>query len=151
MKTPLQVLESIHVADPCPVSWELMNGSGRVRHCSHCNQNVYDLSSLTAEQAAKFVQEASGSVCIRFYRRADGTVITEDCSPLRALRRLRRKIYKVGVAAASLLGFACAISGCGNESNRPLSTTGALMGKIACPSPTKDEPAPVQPLEPERN
>src|SRR5262249_56823578 len=45
MRTPLELLNASRIASPCPASWEMMAGEGRVRHCAGCGQHVYDLSA----------------------------------------------------------------------------------------------------------
>ena len=41
--------------------------------------NVYNLSDMTEEEALKLVEEREGRLCVRFYQREDGTVLTSDC------------------------------------------------------------------------
>src|SRR5262245_16139304 len=84
----LPLLENLRIASPCSQSWEEMSGDERVRFCGACRKNVYDLSSLTREQAEALVLAREGQVCVRFYRRADGTVLTADCAV--GGRRVRR-------------------------------------------------------------
>src|SRR5690606_18680030 len=85
-------LDVIDVAYPCTQSWDLMRGDERVRHCRHCNQNVFNLSDVTREEAEQLISQREGRLCVRFYRRADGTVVTTDCAPIRlkAARRAAR-------------------------------------------------------------
>ena len=82
-------LSNIRIASPCPAEWNKMVGDERVRHCAECNLNVYNLSAMTECQARQFLGGNSGKrVCLRFYRRADGTIVTQDCPwGLRALKR----------------------------------------------------------------
>ena len=82
-------LSRIRIASPCPSDWNKMVGDARVRHCSECNLNVYNLSAMTERQARQFLGGNSGKrVCLRLYRRADGTIITQDCPwGFRALKR----------------------------------------------------------------
>src|SRR5262245_21279679 len=81
-------LDVIRVASPCDVSWDSMPGTRRVRFCPQCQQNVYNLSEMTRAQAEELVEEHEGRMCVRLYRRADGTAVTRDCSlGLRAARR----------------------------------------------------------------
>ena len=130
MKTALHVLENIHIASPCEVAWERMPGTERVRHCSECNQSVYDISSLSAHEAIRLLEDSGGNVCVRLYRRADGKVLTRDCAAVRAVQRLRLVVYRAGFAVASFFGFAFAIVGCGEQS-RCFSGSGSghTMGK----------------------
>ena len=72
-------LDRIQVASPCGVAWESMQGDDRVRYCGECRLSVYDLSAMGREEAETLVQEREGRLCVRFYRRRDGTVLTQDC------------------------------------------------------------------------
>ncbi len=56
-----------------------MTGDERARFCGSCHKNVYDISQMTRAQAQQLIQEKEGNVCVRLYRRPDGTVITSDC------------------------------------------------------------------------
>jgi hypothetical protein len=76
----LDVLESIGVASPCEVPWEQMSGTDQVRWCGQCRQKVYNLSAMSREEAVAFVEGHQGKVCVRFFRRKDGTILTADCA-----------------------------------------------------------------------
>ena len=79
MKIPVDLIDGVRIASPCPASWGQMVGDDRVRHCSSCSQAVYDLSAMTVDEVAQFLGAHDEDVCIRLYRRADGTVMTRDC------------------------------------------------------------------------
>lgn len=95
-------LNTIKVASPCTVSWHGMTGTDTIRHCSQCDNNVYNLSAMTPAEAKRLVEENEGKMCVRFYRRKDGTMMTKDC-PL-SMRRFRRWIM-VLVGSSALLLF----------------------------------------------
>jgi hypothetical protein len=104
-------LECVTVASPCQASWEDMEGDERVRFCGLCQRNVYSLSGMDRSAAEGLVRKAEGRLCVRFYRRADGTVLTEDC-PVgleRALRHGRRLLAGIKVAYAA--GIALLLGG----------------------------------------
>jgi hypothetical protein len=94
-------LDVLHVASPCPVSWDAMPGDGRVRFCPQCRQHVYNLSAMNRAEAETLLAEREGRVCVRFYRRADGTVLTSDC-PV-GLWAVRRRLAVLAGAVAGLL------------------------------------------------
>jgi hypothetical protein len=129
---------SLKVASPCPLRWDQLAGNDRVRFCGHCRQHVYNVSSLTMDQAVALIERCEGRVCMRLQRRADGTVITRDC--LYLVRRARERI------AASVLGVAVAAAGFWRG-------LGALQGLVdrwntpaaACPAPP---PTPRREVEP---
>jgi hypothetical protein len=72
-------LDEVRVAAPCGVSWDDMIGTNRVRYCHHCRLNVYNLSAMSRADAETLIQGREGQLCVRFYRRADGTMIAQDC------------------------------------------------------------------------
>jgi hypothetical protein len=113
----LDLLRSLDVASPCSADWESMTGDDCVRHCASCDLNVYNLSAMTADEAAELVSSKEGRLCARFYRRADGTVLTQDCPVgLRLLRaKARRTAHRIGAATAFLL---CAGLGAGAREGR---------------------------------
>jgi len=78
-----------------------MPGTDQVRHCGQCNKNVYNLSAMTRGQAEALLRETEGRICARLYRRADGTVLTENC-PV-GLRAIGRRISRVAGAAMSAM------------------------------------------------
>ncbi len=102
-------LDLIEVASPCSASWDEMAGDDRVRFCRQCKLNVYNLSEMSREEAERFIrdhtagQASSGThrTCVRFYRRADGTVLTRDC-PV-GLKALRQRLARSLAATAGLM------------------------------------------------
>ena len=76
-------LELLTIPTPCHANWAAMAGDDRVRHCRECHLDVFDLSAMTREEAQRLVEEREGRLCVTFWKRADGTVITQDCEPLR--------------------------------------------------------------------
>ena len=99
--TPLGLLT---VQIPCHVSWDAMKGDGQIRFCSQCRLNVYNLSEMSRESAAALVQQHEGRLCVRFYQRPDGSVLTEECS---GWKRILRRRLAFCVAAAAALFLAC--------------------------------------------
>lgn len=101
--TPL--LAQVRVASPCPAKWEKMYGSDQVRHCTDCQKSVYNLSAMTREDAeALLVANGSGDMCVRFYERADGTIMTADC-PVGVERKHRRKVALAVVGGTAMWGM----------------------------------------------
>jgi len=76
-----------------------MIGSERVRFCSQCSLNVFNLSSMNRSEAESLIARTEGRLCIRFYRRFDGSIITRDCAV--GLRAIRRRIAYVAKAISS--------------------------------------------------
>lgn len=83
-------LKHVQIAAPCQANWDEMYAFGgeRVRHCSQCQRNVYNLSAMPREEAETLLLKTEGRLCVRFYRRADGTILTQNCPVgLRALKQ----------------------------------------------------------------
>ncbi len=73
------ILNSLQIAAPCSADWAAMGGDEHCRSCAHCDRHVYDISALHADEALALIREKEGRLCLRLWRRADGTVITADC------------------------------------------------------------------------
>lgn len=102
-KSP-SLLDRARVATPCPADWERMEGDEKKRFCGLCNLHVYNVSAMSRGEAEALVARAEGRLCMRLYRRADGTLITRDC-PV-GLRAVRRRVSRAaGATFAALLSF----------------------------------------------
>jgi len=99
----LDAVDRIRIAKPCPASWDDMQGDERVRHCTQCRRNVYNLREMSREEAARLIESREGKVCVRIYRREDGRVMTADCP--KGLARARRRIAAAVLAVASMVLF----------------------------------------------
>jgi hypothetical protein len=103
------LLRKLAVPIPCTASWDAMQGDERVRHCGLCRKSVYNLSAMPqADAAALLAANADGGVCVRFYRRSDGTVMTSDCgaSPRVMLHRALRTLPRAAAGAAGVASAA---------------------------------------------
>ena len=90
MRQDIPLLDNVRVAAPCPANWNEMVGGERVRYCRACEKNVYNLSEMTRKDAEELLETHEGRLCIRYYQRADGKIITQNCpAGLRAQRRSR--------------------------------------------------------------
>ena len=97
-------LDNIRVASPCNADWDQMIGNERSRFCGQCNLNVYNLSAMTRAEAELLIGKTEGRLCVRYYRRADGSVLTKDCPVgLRAIRR--RMSYVARAVTSAVLTF----------------------------------------------
>jgi hypothetical protein len=110
-KRSLPMLDQVKVASPCNADWNQMQGDDKSRYCGKCEKNVYNLSAMSREDAELLILEKEGNLCIRLYRRTDGTVLTEDC-PV-GVRRKRLRLLGVvaiaGGAVATAAGFAASM------------------------------------------
>jgi len=141
-------LDHVRIAAPCKADWDKMFGDERVRFCGQCSLNVYNLSEMTKSDAELLVARTEGRLCVRFYRRTDGSILTRNCPEgLRALkRRLSRVASAVGTALVSFLA-GLGFHGIVERASRPhvMGTfiaspqkmrTAPLMGKVAMPGPS---------------
>ncbi|MDQ3744079.1 MAG: ankyrin repeat domain-containing protein [Acidobacteriota bacterium] len=90
------LLERIRIPEPCDADWDSMVGNDQVRFCSHCSLNVTNLSSMTRSDARRLVRESGGRLCIRYYRRPDGSVLT---APAVRLQQIARRASKLAAGA----------------------------------------------------
>ncbi len=72
-------LENIKIASPCSADWNAMQGNERRRFCGDCKLNVYNLSGMTRYDAENLLAVSEGRLCVRYYQRRDGTILTADC------------------------------------------------------------------------
>ena len=106
----LPLLEDVRIASPCSASWEDMTGDARVRFCGKCAKNVYNLSEMTRDEAESLLAKSEGEMCVRLYKRRDGTVITTDC-PVGVKKKRVRRLVAVAAAAFGAGGaFAAAVT-----------------------------------------
>lgn len=74
------LMRSARIKAPCSVDWQAMTGDDRTRLCGSCNIEVINtllLSDQEVRDALIRVQRGE-RVCMRFFRRPDGTFITGD-------------------------------------------------------------------------
>jgi hypothetical protein len=126
-KTRLPMLDSVRVASPGHASWGEMLGDDRVRFCTSCEKNVFNLSAMPRDDAERLLAERmNGELCVRFFQRADGTIMTQDC-PVGVTKR-RRKLAVLAAAGAGAMALA-ATSMFARSMGKPV--IGATMGEMA--------------------
>lgn len=135
-------LENLKVASPCSQDWDAMIGTERKRYCGECKLNVYNLSGMSRTEAENLIMNSDGRLCVRFFKREDGTVLTQDC-PV-GWRAFKKRV-SVGATALASLVFSL-ISGLGLAAMFSQSNRGVVMGEIAVykltptPTPRNDYP-----------
>ena len=134
-------LDQIKVAAPCTAEWRFMLGNERVRFCGQCSQYVYNLSEMTREQVEDLVLRHEGRLCVRFYRRRDGTLLTSNC-PV-GLRALKAK-YNTTKATIikAVIAFLAYLGALGWFQSKPISSP--IMGTMVA-FDSSDVDAPVDP------
>jgi hypothetical protein len=131
----LKVLNDVQVASPCSADWDAMEGDEKVRFCGECRLHVFNLSAMDLDEAAEKVSQASDRLCVRFFRRHDGTIMTRDCPvgverkarSRRAVLRLTTVMTGASVAAAVLYRQTVAVKA------KP--TSEGEVGKLMTPTP----------------
>lgn len=160
LKASQDFLNQIKIATPCSADWGEMTGDERVKFCGLCRKNVYNLSSMTAQAARDLIKEKEGKLCVSFFRRYDGTVLTSDC-PIglgdRALRLWWKGTALVASFIASIYFVGCkkkvvhqAEAGgmvftepiMGDVANVPTKgeySSSPILGRVACPPVKKGD------------
>ena len=137
MDRPRLRLANLRLAFHCPERWDDMTGDDRVRACARCDRQVFNLSDMTRAEAEALLAQRGVTPCVRFYRRADGTVMTADC-PTGAPREGRR----LAMAASTL------------AAGTALATAAPAMADPAAPpaatAPADPAAAPDSPATPDR-
>ncbi|HUN63201.1 MAG TPA: carboxypeptidase-like regulatory domain-containing protein [Candidatus Sulfotelmatobacter sp.] len=104
------------IASPCSADWNRMPGDNRVRYCAQCHRNVYNFSTLSPKEIERLVLEHEGQLCARYYRRADGSMLAQNCP----------------VAVRDMLRWTTRIAA-------------GVLAAVASVSPTLSKPSPQQP------
>lgn len=165
-------LKNLHIASPCQADWQKMVGSESVRFCGDCKLNVYNISQLTTQQAEDLIRQTEGHLCVRYFKRADGTVLVQDC-PV-GWQAVKKRFAQVATATASALltffgglsiynyfhplaSFTKSINSCNvaPQSKPPICSTPKTKDKtppgewmLGSPMPLPGEVPPAPPVEP---
>lgn len=115
------LLSRLSIASPCDADWEAMTGNDRVRACGLCKKNVYNISDMTKVEAETFLRLNGTSECTQFYRRIDGTILTDDC-PV-GLRRIRNAWRRATKVASFFLGLVTTCSAATSQNIKPTQIT----------------------------
>lgn len=127
-------LDEVRVAAPCPADWGKMVGDERARYCGSCSLHVYNLSGMTKREAEVLVTSTEGRLCVRFYRRADGTILTRNC-PV-GLSAVKRRVARVaGSVLTAVVGF---FAGLGLNFGLGRTESRYVMGAMAVPAELGD-------------
>jgi hypothetical protein len=98
------LLDQLSIPTPCSENWARMTGDERKRLCTACGKHVYNVSSMTSDEAVALLYTHDGDVCVRFFRRLDGTIVTAGCpsEPLPPPRPWQFHIRTLMVAVAGV-------------------------------------------------
>ena len=140
-------LKNLKVASPCSADWERMAGDDRKRFCGDCKLHVYNLSGMTTYDAENLLRLSEGRLCVRYFERADGTVLTQECPVGWAgvKRRLSMAATAVFGVFISFVGLFGVMSMFGRRNvvmgemipyATPTPDRQPLMGAVKMPAPT---------------
>jgi hypothetical protein len=150
-------LDAVEIPVPCEVPWDAMTGNEQVRHCGECRQNVYNVSSFTRAEALQLLSSRGGRVCLRIFRRPDGTVLTSDCRE--RLRAARKRGWLVFAGALLIVAWAqiCAqvvgLMGLRRLTGGGVMGSPPVPGQVVRPVPIAPPPRPLMgppPVHPPR-
>jgi hypothetical protein len=129
-------LDNIRIASPCSADWNAMNGDERKRFCGDCKLSVYNLSGMTRYDAENLLRLSEGRLCVRYFKRPDGTILTKDC-PV-GWAKVKQRVRFIAAATfsiiVSLLGAVFLVS----SFKRPVVTMGAVAYSRPTPTPTPE-------------
>jgi hypothetical protein len=145
-------LNNIRIASPCSADWNEMYGDNRKRFCGDCKLNVFNLSGMTRDEAEALIMNAEGRLCVRFYKRADGTIITKECPVGWERIKQRTKLLATGVMSLmmAMLSGVFLVSLFSPQKHivgvlkMPIATptpNSVMMGNFAIPKNTNTKPA----------
>jgi hypothetical protein len=137
MKSEIPLLQYVRVAAPCPADWNEMKEveGDRVKFCSGCQKRVYNLSALGQAEAEGLLRRHEGHLCVRYYRRRDGTILTTDCPVgLKAARELAFRRARASFAACLLFCTAFAAY----RASQPQTFLGAYGGSAVLIGPNNE-------------
>lgn len=141
--TPIPLLQSVRVASPCNAVWEDMKAveGERVHFCMGCQKNVYNLSAMSQGEAEGLLRRHEGRLCVRYFQRYDGTVLSGDC-PIGAqavgMGLIRRSVIAAGLFAM-LFGAMAAMNSAQQQTPVP---TPAVAGGISVAPPVQEPVTP---------
>ncbi len=176
MQAPRSPLDLVTIRTPCTESWDRMQGDERKRFCGSCRLHVYDLSAMHRTEAEALISSRRDGerLCVRFARRPDGRVVTDDCGPVRRAVRRRARRAKAAAMALFAMFFPAWATACSRPADGPLGDVdggaggadggGAgsvepprpmgeaiapeeMMGRIVCPPTPPDPDGPERPKE----
>jgi len=129
-------LANLSISAPCSEDWNLMTGDDKKRLCSSCKIHVYNITALKSSEAEAFLSSEFGNeICVKYFKRSDGTIITENCPiGLRSLRRQGERLRKFLSSICGLLlsGISSVVYG-ETQLQNEVQVKGSSLSEIASP------------------
>ncbi|OLE54691.1 MAG: hypothetical protein AUG51_06980 [Acidobacteria bacterium 13_1_20CM_3_53_8] len=134
MSNASDLLDRINIPSPCQAEWDEMTGNDQVRFCVHCSKHVNNISEMTRKRALELVARSHGRLCIRYYRRPDGTTETLPDSPSR-LYRIKRRASKIaaGTFSAALSLSSTAVAQTLTQPDQPVACRQTIQANNSSP------------------
>jgi hypothetical protein len=127
-------LKNIRIASPCSADWDAMRGDDRKRFCGQCKLNVYNLSGMTQYDAEHLLRMNEGRLCVRYFQRPDGTVLTQDC-PV-GWAKVKQRVTFITAAVFSMIVSLFGAIFLVSSFRRPQVMMGDVVSARPTPTPT---------------
>ncbi|HEV8488142.1 MAG TPA: carboxypeptidase-like regulatory domain-containing protein [Blastocatellia bacterium] len=95
------MLDSLQISVPCSIDWDQMVGSDRIRYCSECRRDVYNISRMTRNEAQALISSANGRLCVRLVREANGSTLTAE--PYTGVHLGGRRVSPIATAVVTAI------------------------------------------------
>lgn len=107
-----ELTKRTYIASPCTAKWDEMTGDERSRVCAQCDLSVLNASEMTDEEVLRAIMtlQTGKRVCMRIFRRADGTILSKDCPVGVRKLQVRERLRKVAAWVAGGLSMLVSIS-----------------------------------------
>jgi hypothetical protein len=126
------------IQQPCPMSWDSMQGDAKRRFCEHCQLHVHNLSEMTTQERVTLMKSPGERKCITYTAPTNakpvdaGTWLT-----LQTATGWRRPIAALLAAAFSMFAAGCQTQRNTGEPMLPTTTNPkSVLGKLAAPAVT---------------
>jgi|SRR6185295_10695394 len=129
----------LRIATPCPKSWDDLVGNHRVRYCSQCHLNVYNLAEIPRTEVEALIRKKEGRFCGRLYVQPGRKASTRECPAGRDQLVLRRVRNFVAVMLIAAFGWVCR-SQAGPVSDQLPPWIQDLVKSPPPPPPPEDDP-----------
>lgn len=116
------LFDLIDVPEPCPQSWETMQGDDKSRFCGSCEKDIYNLSEMTRSEAKKLILQSKESVCVRLEKDTHGKVKT--------LKKQLHQITRQVPIAAGVLSASLALAASADAQRKPPPIPRPPVGRI---------------------
>lgn len=116
------LMKEAQIAAPCHVNWEDMTGDDKQRFCGDCKLNVLNAEAMTDDEVLQALLKAQNGerVCMQIYKRADGTILTQNCPKgIKLIRERARQAaaWLAGALSMMLSTVVSAAPGTGTKSD----------------------------------